>query len=222
MQDPDLATQELERCVKELGMVGVLVNGCSEVGREDNAVYYDLPQYRPFWAAVERLDVPFYLHPRNPIPSNAKIYDGHAWLLGPTWAFAQETAVHSLRLMGSGLFDEHPGLRIVIGHLGEGIPASLWRIDYRNDWMHRGHACPAKRTMGEYFRENFYVTTSGNFHTPTLKIAIEEIGLDRVMFSTDWPFESMEDACGWFDKAEIGEDVRAKVGRDNAKALFKL
>ena len=105
MQDPEIAARELERCVKELGFRGALVNGFSQVGNADTAVYYDLPQYRPFWAVAERLEAPFYLHPRNPLPRDAKIYEGHGWLMGPIWAFGQETAVHALRLMGSGLFD---------------------------------------------------------------------------------------------------------------------
>ena len=108
MQDPDAAIAELTRCIKELGLVGALVNGFSQIGTPDNVTYYDLPQYRPFWRAVEALDVPFYLHPRNPLPSWTKLYEGHAWLLGPNWAFAAETAVHALRLIGSGLFDECP------------------------------------------------------------------------------------------------------------------
>ena len=108
MQDPEAAVAELTRCVKDLGMVGALVNGFSQIGSPDNVTYYDLPQYRPFWRAVEALDVPFYLHPRNPLPSWAKFYEGHNWLLGPNWAFAAETAVHALRLIGSGLFDECP------------------------------------------------------------------------------------------------------------------
>jgi len=118
MQNPERATQELERCVKELGFRGALVNGFSQVGDAQTVAYYDMPQYRPFWATVERLGAPFYLHPRNPLPRDAKIYDGHPWLLGPIWAFGQETAVHALRLMGSGLFDAHPNIQIILGHMG--------------------------------------------------------------------------------------------------------
>jgi len=137
MQEPELAAQELERCIKDLGFRGALVNGFSNVN--DMTVYYDLPQYRPFWALVERLDVPFYLHPRNPLPRHAQIYEGHSWLLGPTWAFAQETAVHALRLIGSGLFDEHPRLKIILGHLGEGLPYGMWRVDHCNGWVQGRH-----------------------------------------------------------------------------------
>ena len=152
MQDPDAAARELTRCVKELGFVGALVNGFSQAGRADSALYYDLPQYRPFWRTVAELDVPFYLHPRNPLPGAIPGYDGHNWLLGPNWAFHAETAVHALRLIGAGLFDEHPKLQIILGHLGEGIPAYLWRIDHRNDWMKARHKYAAKKWVADYFR----------------------------------------------------------------------
>ena len=168
MQDPELAARELERCVKELGFRGALVNGFSQVNDAETAVYYDLPQYRPFWATVERLDVPFYLHPRNPLPRDAKIYEGHPWLLGPIWAFGQETAVHALRLMGSGLFDAHPRLQIILGHLGENLPYALWRVDNANGWIEERHSYPAKKRMRDYFCANFHITTSGNFHTQAL------------------------------------------------------
>ena len=222
MQDPDAAIRELERCVKELGFRGALVNGFSQIRDPNSAVYLDLPQYRPFWAAVERLDVPFYLHPRNPLSSMAQIYAGHPWLLGPTWAFGQETAVHALRLMGSGLFDEHPRLQIILGHMGEGLPYSMWRIDNSNAWVKARPRYPAKRKIAEYFSENFYLTTSGNFRTQTLIDAMLEIGVDRILFSTDWPFENIDHAAVWFDAASISENDRLKIGRTNAARLFKL
>jgi gamma-resorcylate decarboxylase len=222
MQDPEIAARELERCVKELGFRGALVNGFSQVGDADTAVYYDLPQYRPFWATAERLDVPFYLHPRNPLPRDAKIYDGHGWLLGPIWAFAQETAVHALRLMGSGLFDAHPRLQIILGHMGENLPFALWRVDNANAWITERNTYPAQKPIRQYFRENFYVTTSGNFHTPALLNALLEVGAERIMFSTDWPFENIDHAADWFDACPISEHDRMKIGRTNARRLFKL
>ena len=222
MQDPEAAAAELTRCVNELGMVGALVNGFSQAGSPDSVLYYDLPQYRPFWRTVEALDVPFYLHPRNPLPSWSKVYEGHNWLLGPNWAFSAETAVHALRLIGSGLFDECPRLNIVLGHLGEGIPVQLWRIDGRNGWMQAPHKYPAKHGVGHYFRKHFHVTSSGNFHTPSLMNAVTELGAERVMFSVDWPFEAVDQAAAWFDAAQIDDGMRAKIGRDNAVKLFKL
>ena len=219
MQDPQAAAAELARCVRDLKFRGALVNGFSQVGSANSAVYYDLPQYRPFWAEVERLDVPFYLHPRYSLPSRRQRYEGHSWLIGSPWDFAEETAIHSLRLMGSGLFDDHPKLKIVIGHLGERIPFDLWRLDHR---LSKLPGRPGKRTMGEYFRSNFYITTSGNFCTQSLIHTILTVGADRVMFAVDYPFEDHAQAAQWFDAAEIAEHDRIKIGRDNARALFGL
>ncbi len=220
LQDPEAAVEELRRCVKDLGFVGALVNGFTQIGDEENVTYYDLPEYRVFWAAVEELDVPFYLHPRNPLPSRSQIFDGHPWFLNSAWAFAMETAMHALRLMGSGLFDEFPRLKLVLGHLGERIPYDMWRVDHRIKKSPRG--IPAKKTISEYMRENVYLTTSGNFNDPTFHCAIEEVGLERVMFSVDYPFETTEDAATWFDNTEMEEADRLRVGRTGAIELFKL
>jgi predicted TIM-barrel fold metal-dependent hydrolase len=222
LQDADMATIELERCVKYLGFKGALVNGFSQVNTPENCVYYDAPQFAGFWDSVEKLNVPFYLHPRNPIASWGQIYEGHPWLMGPTWAFGQETAVHALRLMASGLFDKHPKLQIILGHMGEGLPYSMWRIDNRNAWVELPKTYPAKKTFGEYFQNNFYITTSGNFRTQTLIDAMLEIGADRILFSTDWPFENVDHAAKWFDSTAISEADRLKIGRTNAARLFNL
>jgi gamma-resorcylate decarboxylase len=219
MQEPEAAAAELVRCVRELNFKGALVNGFSQVGAEDTAVYYDVPQYRPFWAEVERLAVPFYLHPRDQLPSRRQAYEGHTYLVGSPWGFADETAIHALRLAGSGLFDEFPTLQIVLGHLGERIPYDLWRLDHR---LAKVPNRPAKRTMGEYFRQNFHVTTSGHFCTQSLIHAILTLGADRVMFAVDYPFEDHAQAAAWFDAADIAEADRRKIGRDNATKLFGL
>ncbi|OAI53835.1 amidohydrolase [Betaproteobacteria bacterium SCGC AG-212-J23] len=221
MQDPDAATRELVRCVKDLGFRGALVNGFSSIEKE-SMVYLDDRRYQGFWAECDKLGVPFYLHPRNPLPSASQIYEGHPWLLGPTWAFGQETAVHALRLMASGLFDRHPKLQIVLGHLGEGLPYSIWRVDNRNAWTKAPPRYPAKKKLGDYFRDNFHLTVSGNFRTQTLIDAILEVGSDRILFSTDWPFENVDHAADWFDACPISEADRLKIGRTNAERLFKL
>jgi gamma-resorcylate decarboxylase len=220
LQDPDMASRELERCVKDLGFRGALVNGFSQLG--ERTLYYDLAQYWPFWGVVAALNVPFYLHPRNPLPKDAAIYEGHRWLMGPAWAFGQETAVHALRLMGSGLFDKYPQLQIVLGHMGEGLPFNIWRVDYHNAWVKFPQPYPAKKKIGEYFSRNFHITTSGNFRTQALIDAMLEIGADRILFSTDWPFENIDHAAVWFDAADISEADRLKIGRTNAIRLFKL
>ena len=223
LQDPEAAAQELTRAVRDLGFVGALVNGFSQIGSDDNATYYDLPQYRQFWATVEDLDVPFYLHPRNPLPSQSLIIEGHPWLMGPAWQFSVETGGHALRLIGSGLFDDYPRLQVVLGHLGELLPYNIWRTSH---WASANGknpmGVPAKRPFIDYLRSNFFVTTSGNFRTIAMRNAMAELGTERVLFSTDHPFESMREASDWFDACEIGENDREAIGYRNARRLFKL
>jgi 2,3-dihydroxybenzoate decarboxylase len=148
------------------------------------------------------------------------MYDGHPWLRGASWAFGVETATHALRLMASGMFDTHPGLTAILGHLGEMLPYCIWRFDHRVG--KRPRDIPARRPFIEYLRSNFYVTTSGNFHTPTLVDAITELGADRVLFSVDYPFEECADAASWFDAAAISDGDKLKIGRTNAAQLFRL
>jgi predicted TIM-barrel fold metal-dependent hydrolase len=139
--------------------------------------------------------------------------------MASAWGFAEEAAIHALRLMASGLFDDHPKLQMVIGHLGERIPYDLWRLDHR---LAKVPNRPAKKTMREYFRQNFHVTTSGNFCTPSLLYAIQTLGPERVLFAVDYPFEDHAQAASWFDAVEIAEADRVKIGRGNAQALFDL
>jgi 2,3-dihydroxybenzoate decarboxylase len=220
MQDPDAAAAELTRCVKDFGFKGALVNGFTQKDVPDSGIYYDIPAYRGFWGQVSRLDVPFYLHPRSQIKSRAVEYEGHPWLLSSPWGFAAETALHALRLCGSGLFDDYPNLKVIIGHLGEGIPYNLWRIDARMRFSPRGYT--GKRYLGEYFLDNFYITTSGNFCTPSFHCALTVVGIDRMLFSVDYPFEHTEDAASWFDNMQMAESDKLKIARTNAIRLFKL
>lgn len=220
LQEPDAAAEELTRCVKELGFKGALVNGFSQVDREESIVYYDLPQFRPFWGVVEDLKVPCYLHPRYPLEERSDM-QGHPWLRGSVWSFGVETATHALRLMTSGLFDQYPNLTIILGHLGETLPNAVWRIDHRISAIPRG--CPSQRTMTDILRNNFYATTSGNFCTQTLLNTLLVMGADRILFSADYPFEKMHEAAEWFDRVDaIGESDWAKIARSNAERLLNL
>ena len=220
MQDVDAAIEEMHRAVKDLGCVGVLVNGFSQIDTEDNYKYLDDPIYRPFWAELEKLDVPFYMHPREPMPCNLGMMKGHPWLEGAAWAFGVETATHTLRLMCSGLFDEHPNIKYILGHLGETLPFCIWRCQNRINKTGRG--IPAKRSLVEYMQKNMYFTTSGQFRTPALLNTMQEFGSDHILFATDFPFEEVSDACEWFDACPIGEEDRYKIGRSNSEKLFKL
>ncbi len=220
MQDPDAAIDELTRCIRDLGFKGTMVNGFTQKDTPDSAIYFDIPEYRPFWAAVQDLDVPFYLHPRRNVPSRALSYDGHPWLLSPAWDFAVQTAEHAIRLVCSGLFDEFPGLRMVLGHLGERIPFDMWRIDHLMSHVPGG--IPAEKEIGDYFRSNFHLTTSGQFHDPPFRCALAEMGIDRILFSIDYPFENFADAMAWFEATELSDRDRQKIARINAIELFKL
>ena len=220
MQDPQAAAQELTRCVRELGFLGALVNGFSQVGVADSAVFYDVPQYRPFWATVQDLDVPFYLHPRLPLETRLQAYEGHAWLAGSPWGFAVETSIHALRLMGSGLFDEYPRLKIILGHLGEAIPHGIWRVD--NRIRRSSLTLKAQRPLATYLRENLYITTSGNFRTQSLTDVILEVGADRVLYSVDYPYEDVVEAQLWLDHCAISDADRMKIAHANARKLFRL
>ena len=221
MQDPELASKELARCVNDLGFVGALVNGFTQRDVSDSVVYYDIPEYRSFWATVAELDVPFYLHPRAQIKERDFATSGHPWLETAVWGFARETSIHSLRLCGSGLFDEYPGLKVVLGHLGERIPYDLWRIDARMKVT--GADYKGARPIGQVFREHFHITTSGNFSDTTLRCCLDEMGVDHLMFSVDYPFEQTDEAATWYDDTPVlDEQQRRQIGRDNANKLFKL
>lgn len=220
MQSPEAAARELEHCIADLGFHGFLLNGFSQVGDEKTVAYYDAPQFADFWARAASLGKPFYMHPRDPLLEREPIYEGAHWLTGPTWAFAVETGIHALRLLSSGLFDRHPSLQMILGHFGEGIPFNIWRIDHILRKGRRGMPCDHE--IGDYLRKNVHITTSGNFRTPTLLSTMLEMGSDRIMYSVDYPFEKHEDAASWFDRCEISENDRQKIGRDNARKLFAL
>jgi 2,3-dihydroxybenzoate decarboxylase len=203
--------------IRDLNFKGALVNGYSQA--EGTVFYYDLPQYIPFWGEIERAGVPLYLHPRDGTPGRDQPYEGHPWLIGSPWSFGEETALHALRLMGSGLFDKYPKLQIVLGHLGERIPYDLWRLDHR---LSKIPDRPAKHPMSHYFRSNFHITTSGHFCTSSMMQAISVVGVDRILFAVDYPFEDNESAAAWFDQLGLAEPDQAKIARLNALALFKL
>jgi predicted TIM-barrel fold metal-dependent hydrolase len=222
-QDPEAAATELRRAVRELGAVGALVNGYTNVGDAEHGIYLDDESFGPLWSAVADLGVPLYLHPREPLPNQVRIYEGYSSLVGSAWAFAHETGTHAVRLMLSGLFDRYPNIQVILGHLGEGLPFLLPRLEHRLDMQSEGFGLgAARRKVSEYFNDNFYVTTSGHFHTRTLFNTISELGVDRVMFSADYPYEYMEEAASWFDNSLLCHNDAFKIGRDNARRLFGL
>ncbi|MGH2858162.1 MAG: amidohydrolase family protein, partial [Solirubrobacteraceae bacterium] len=177
------------------------------------------PVYDPLWERFQALDVPFYLHPRNPLPGQRRIYEGREQLLGPTWAFGAETAVHALRMLIGGVFDRFPRLIVILGHLGELLPFAIRRLEQR---LARRTDVTLQRSAAEYLQRNFYLTTSGNFHTPSLIGILLELGADRLMFSADYPFEDIEDGTTWLDAVPVSDGDRRKIAADNARGLLRL
>ena len=172
----------------ELKLKGALVNGYSNVGPGEHVLYLDAEPVREFWAAASALNVPVYLHPREPLPSQTRAIEGYPELSGSAWAFGYETATHAIRLMLSGLFDEFPNLQVVLGHLGEGLPLLLPRLQHRLDEQRAGEAGRrCKRRPVYYFTHNFFLTTSGHHHTEPLRHVIAQVGPDRVLFAADYP-----------------------------------
>ena len=223
LQNPKGAAEELERAVSERGFRGALINGYSNVGPDESVQYLDDEPVLEFWEKVAKLDVPVYLHPREPLPSQRRSIQGYPELMGSAWAFTYETASHAIRLMLSGLFDRYPNIQIILGHLGEGLPVMLPRLQHRLDEQREGaRGSKAKQRPSHYFANNFWLTTSGNFHTKPFLEAVEQVGEDRVLFSVDYPYEQIPPAARWFDEAQFSSDLKLKVGRENANKLFSL
>jgi predicted TIM-barrel fold metal-dependent hydrolase len=223
VQDPAGAADEIERAVTEFGFKGALINGYSTVGPEESVRYLDEEPLWKFWERVSKLGVPVYLHPREPLPSQTRSIRGYPELGGSAWAFGYETASHAVRLMLSGLFDAFPNLKIILGHLGEGLPYLLPRLQHRLDEQREGQkGSKAKRRPSYYLSRNFWITTSGHFHSPTLLAAIEQLGADRILFSVDYPYEQMDSAARWFDDMRLDNASKRKIGRENAAQLLSL
>jgi 2,3-dihydroxybenzoate decarboxylase len=210
LQDAAAGAAELERAVRELGLLGAMVFGATD-GR-----YLDDERYFPFWERVEALGVPVYLHAADaPVPIAS--YEGRPELLGATWSWTAETATHALRVVLGGVFDRFPGAQLVLGHMGEALPFLFWRVDRRI-----AATGGVGRRPSEAFRHNVSVTTAGVCADAPLVCALAERGEDRVMFSVDHPFEDGLEAARWLDGAPLEAGVRAAVEHGNARRLLAL
>jgi 2,3-dihydroxybenzoate decarboxylase len=213
--DPKAAADELERAVTRLNFKGALVNGLTAGAFLDE---------KRFWCIFERaqaLDVPLYFHPGIPHPAVTNAYysdyrRGEFPFLSVAWGFTAETALAAIRLVVSGVLDAYPRLKIILGHFGETIPFTLWRCD----WIiqHVG----GKSAFADAFRQHFYLTTSGSFQHSALACAIAEIGIDRIMFAVDYPYNSSTEGVAFVRAAKISEADRAKIFHANADRLLRL
>jgi predicted TIM-barrel fold metal-dependent hydrolase len=218
LQDVKAAVAELDRAVTRLGLVGAMINGYTNTSDPQRVDYLDDPKFLPFWEAAAELGVPIYLHPRPSL--DQRIYEGHSELIGATWGFAPEAATHTLRLIYSGLFDRFPSLTVVLGHLGETLPYFSWRIQHCFEYNPSDKR--VKRRLQDYLCENFYVSTSGIFSDQALIGAMLTVGADRILFACDYPYEVMEPAARWIERAAISEGDRKKIAAGNARRLFKI
>jgi gamma-resorcylate decarboxylase len=227
MQNATAAAEELERAVTQLGAKGALINGYSQIGSSDNYTvqYLDEAAANPFWAKVAELNVPVYLHPRPPPPSQQVLYGNGEYplLAHAAYGFGVETAGHALRLMVSGLFDRYPNVQVILGHCAEALPFLVHRVDRRLAIGSESTDGPYKKSMKYYLRNNFYATLAGVRRLSTVKNTIDEMGEDRVMFSVDYPYESNEDAADWFDNVEgLGIRTKEKLAWEVAEKLLNI
>jgi len=204
----------MERALTKLKLNGVMINS------HTNGEYLDEEKYWPILEAAAGLDAAIYIHPRAPGPAMREAYRRYQ-LEHAIWGYAVEVGLHTVKLLMSGVFDRWPNLRVVIGHMGENIPYSL----YRMDWMHRHYSFDRPKlqlTPGEYFKRNFWITTSGVNWVPALKFCIEVLGADRILWAVDYPYQETGEATQWLDDAPISAEDKAKIFHRNAEQVFRL
>jgi 2,3-dihydroxybenzoate decarboxylase len=210
--DPKAAADELERAVAKLGFRGAMIMGLTQ------GHFMDHKRFRPIFERAVGLDVPLYIHPTPPHPAVQEAYfKEYPVLAVAPLGFTLETLTHTFRLIVSGLFDEFPSLKIIVGHLGETAPFLLWRTD--NILSERA---PMPRAFAEYYREHFWLTTSGAFSNSALTCSIAEMGAEKILFSIDWPFMSNRAGRKWMDAAPVSDHDRKLILGENAKKLLKL
>ena len=212
--DPKAAADELERAVTKLGFKGAIIHG------HTNGEYLDAQKYRVIWERAVALGVPIYLHPNEPSPDSIKMYGRYTELMGPTWGWVVETATHALRIIVGGVFDAFPKAVLILGHLGEGLPYLLGRLD-------EGYAMSAKseklkKLPSEYLKENILVTTSGLYKPEALTCAINAVGADRILFAVDYPFADPRASIELFDRTPMSDSDKEKIYHLNAERWLGL
>ena len=219
MRDPDSCPDELERCVTELGFKGAIIHGLTD------GKFPDMPEFWPIFARAEALDVPVYIHPGPPHPAVVEAYykeyvEKFRSILSAGWGFTVETATSGLRLVLSGVLDRHPDVKIILGHMGEGLPFLLWRINHSFSKLFRPEG--ENVAFRDLFCKHFYITTSGNFSNPALLCSVMELGVDRILFSVDWPYVQNSPGTAWMEGIPLSDEDREKILNGNAKRLLKM
>jgi predicted TIM-barrel fold metal-dependent hydrolase len=213
--DPRVSAAELERCVTKLGFKGAMIHGHTQ------GSFLDEKKYWPIFEAAQALDVPIYLHPTLAHPAALDSYfKGYEELARAGWGFAIDTSCHFLRIVFAGVFDVYPKLRIILGHLGEGLPFAMHRL---NDHTWKAAARRGlRRTPLEYLRDNMLVTTSGNWYEPAFLCALLALGADSILFAVDWPYEANTTGIGFLKKLSISDADREKIAHGNAERVLRM
>ncbi len=218
-QDPEWSAQELRRGKEELGFHGVQVNS------HTHGHYLDEEQFDPILRACADLDLPLYIHPQGPPDDMIGDMVG-AGLDGAVFGFATETSYHAMRLLTTGVFDRYPGLQLMLGHGCEGLPFWLYRLNYMHLAGVRSQRYarlqPLQHDLFHYMRNNLLGTCSGLPFSPAIKLMIEVMGEDRVMYAMDYPYEYVADEVRWMDDLEITDTQKKKFFQTNAERWFKL
>jgi 2,3-dihydroxybenzoate decarboxylase len=214
--DPKEAADELERAVTRLGFKGAMVHGLA------GGLFLDNQRFWPIFERAQALDVPLYLHPAIPHPAVIDAYykdyvEKYPNLLRAAWGFTVETATQGIRMVLSDVFDTYPRLKIILGHLGEGLPFLLWRI---NMALVRDGAGPS--WFRDTFCAHFWITTSGFFSDPALLCCVQEMGVDRILFSVDYPFVENKPGTDWVHRIPLCAEDKAKILSGNVKRLLKM
>ncbi|MCZ6764066.1 MAG: amidohydrolase family protein, partial [Alphaproteobacteria bacterium] len=215
--DPIAAANELERAIDKLGFKGAMIHGLT--GGE---LFIDHRRFWPIFERAQALDVPLYLHPALPHKAVIDIYlkdyaEKFPGVLNAGWGFTLETATAAIRLVLSGVLEKYPGVKIVLGHLGETLPFLLWRIDMA---LNRpGNDGVAFRDL---FCAHFHVTTSGFFSDPALLLCIQELGVDRILFAVDYPFVPNPPGPQWMERLMLSTSDKAKILHGNSERLLKM
>ncbi len=214
-QDAKAAADELSRCVEKLGFKGAMIHGRTQ------GVFHDHPRFHPIFERAQALDVPIYIHPGPPHEAMAAAYyDDYLTdfpsLANAAWGFTIDTASQILRMILSGLFEKYPKLKIIVGHQGEGMPFLVDRVD---EAVNRG---PKQIAFKEIFCNNFWITTSGHFSTPALTCTLMQMGVERVLFSVDYPFVENAPGTKWMEGVPLSREDREKILNGNARKLLKM
>ncbi len=218
MQNPEAAVKEAERCAKELGFVGIMLHGSTCFH------YYDEPMFDSIWAKLEELDMPLYLHVGNPESDQIRMYEGYNELLGNTWNWGVTGGTHALRMVFGGVFERHPGAKLILGHMGEHLPYLLGRLDegyeHRAVWKKGRITCPPSH----YIKSNIYITTSGGFNPEAVACAVMGMGVEHILFASDYPHFPLETSMAQLDKCAsfLSPKEMALIYGGNAERLFKL